>query len=107
MSAWQFTDATNKNVWRLTANGGTHATLAANLSAAELAATLPADPPPAVSQEELDVISVRGHAKLTALRALTPAQAGAWVQTNVVTLADAKDLLATMASAMAVLARRL
>lgn len=67
----------------------------------------PADPPPPPTQDELDVTAARQYAKLQALRNMTPAEVGAWVDANVNNLADAKDVLKTLAIAVCVLARRL
>jgi ABC-type uncharacterized transport system involved in gliding motility auxiliary subunit len=57
--------------------------------------------------DEADAKVARGNAKLAALARLTPAQTQAWVAANVNTLADAKDVIATLAVAVSVLARRL
>jgi hypothetical protein len=57
--------------------------------------------------DEADAKVARGNAKLAALAKLTPAQTQAWVAANVNTLADAKDVIATLAVAVSVLARRL
>ena len=54
-----------------------------------------------------DAIAARADAKLAALGNMTPAQARAWVQANVSNLADAKDVLGTLAAAVSVLSRRL
>ena len=57
--------------------------------------------------DEADAKVARGNSKLAALAKLTPAQTQAWVSANVNTLADAKDVIATLAVAVSVLARRL
>lgn len=67
----------------------------------------PADPLPAPSQDEADAAAAKSYAKLQALMAMTPAQVQAWVSANVTNLAQAQDAIATLAIAVAVLARRL
>jgi hypothetical protein len=67
----------------------------------------PQDPPPPLAQEEIDVAAAKTDGAIVALKAMTPAQARAWVSANVNTLADAKSLLSTMAAILCVLARRL
>lgn len=62
-------------------------------------------PPP--TQDQLDVAAAKAYAKLTALKTMTPAQIQAWVTANVTTLAAAQDAIATLAIAVAILARRL
>jgi hypothetical protein len=57
--------------------------------------------------DEADAKSARNNVKLAALAKLTPAQTQAWVAANVNTLADAKDVIATLAVAVSLLARRL
>lgn len=54
-----------------------------------------------------DATTARADGKLQALADMSPAQARAWVAANVTTLADAKDVLATLAAAVSVLARKL
>ena len=54
-----------------------------------------------------DTAAAKADNAITALKAMTPAQARAWVNTNVNSLADAKQLLGTMAAVICVLARRL
>src|SRR3972149_2198836 len=46
-------------------------------------------------QSRADIATVRSHVKLQALAALNPAQVRGWVETNVNSLADAKDVLVT------------
>ena len=53
-----------------------------------------------------DSAIIAGDAKLRALASMSPAEARAWVATNVTNLAEAKDLLGTMAAVLTVLARR-
>lgn len=76
------------------------------------------DPIPAPTGEELaaaekiakdaaDASNAKGDAKLNALATMTPPQARAWVAANVTNLADAKDVLATLAVAVSVIARKL
>lgn len=63
------------------------------------------DPPPPPSQEDLDLAAAKGDAKLEAVKTMTPAQIRNWVDTNVTNLAQAKDLLATLAVAVSILWR--
>ena len=63
--------------------------------------------PPIVTQDELDALAARQYAKLAALMVMTPAQIQAWVVANVTTLATAQDAIATLATAVGILARRL
>ena len=56
---------------------------------------------------EADVQEANGDAKLSALADMSPAQVRAWVAANVANLADARDVLATLAVAVSVLSRRL
>lgn len=56
---------------------------------------------------EADAAAAKGDAKLSALTDMSPTQVRAWVAANVATLADAKDVLATLAVAVSVLSRRL
>ena len=58
-------------------------------------------------KHEADATAAKADAKLTALGAMSPAQARAWIAANVTNLADAKDVLGTLAAAVCVLARRL
>jgi hypothetical protein len=58
-------------------------------------------------QQVQDIAAARQNAKLQALATRTPAQVQAWVDANVNNLADAKDVLSTLAVAVSVLARRL
>lgn len=55
---------------------------------------------------EADAEAAKDDGKLQVLASMTPAQARAWVATNVTSLAEAKDLLGTMAALLTVLARR-
>lgn len=68
---------------------------------------LPADPPPAPTQDELDAAAARQYAKLKALAGMTPAQVQAWCQANITDLVSARDAITTLAIAVSVLARRL
>ena len=54
-----------------------------------------------------DATAAKADAKLTALADMSPAQVRAWVGANVANLADAKDVLATLAVAVSILSRRL
>lgn len=76
--------------------------------------TDPYIPPPeevaAVAKQramETDKTVARQNTKLQALAEMTPAQVQAWVEANVRTLPDAKDLLGTLAVAVSILARQL
>jgi len=53
-----------------------------------------------------DAVAARGDAKLLAIADMSPPQARAWVNDNVKTLADAKDVLATLAVAVSILSRK-
>jgi hypothetical protein len=55
----------------------------------------------------IDAATAKADTAITALKAMTPSQARAWVAANVNTLVDAKSLLGTMAAVLCVLARRL
>lgn len=63
------------------------------------------NPPP--TQDQQDAEAAKQYAKLSALRGMTPAQVGAWVDANVTNLAQAQDAIKTLAIAVSVLARRL
>ena len=54
-----------------------------------------------------DAAAAKADAKLAALADMSPAQVRAWVTDNVKTLADAKDVLATLAVAVSVITKRL
>jgi hypothetical protein len=58
-------------------------------------------------QDAADAADARTHAKLTALKKMTPAQVQAWVTANVTNLAQAQDAISTLAVAVGILARRL
>ena len=64
-------------------------------------------PPNPITQDQLDLDVVRKDSKLKTLSEMTPAQVKTWIANNVNTLADAKDLLSTLAIAVSILARRL
>lgn len=66
-----------------------------------------ADPLPATTQGELNMIAARNYAKLTALVGMTPSDISAWVDANINTFSDAKDALKTLAIAISVLGRRI
>ena len=63
--------------------------------------------PTAAEKQSADAAAAKADAKVAALGEMTPAQVRAWVQANVSSLADAKDVLATLAVAVSVLARRI
>lgn len=54
-----------------------------------------------------DENAAKNYTKLSALKNMNPGQVDSWVQTNVNTLADAKDTIKTLAIAVSILARRL
>ena len=54
-----------------------------------------------------DAATAKADAKLSALADMSPAQVRTWVADNVKTLADAKDVLATLAVAVSVITKRL
>ena len=54
-----------------------------------------------------DVADAKADAKLSALADMSPAQVREWVNAQVKTLADAKDVLATLAVAVSVITKRL
>lgn len=70
----------------------------------QAAADLAAIPP---TKDQIDATAAHADVAISAIKAMTPAQARAWVALNVNTLADAKSLLGTMAAMLCVLARRL
>ena len=63
--------------------------------------------PTPATQDELDRAAARAYVKLNALKTMTPAQVQAWVAANVTTLAQAQDAIATLAIAVAIIARQL
>ena len=68
---------------------------------------LPKDPAPLPTQDEIDATAAKTYGKLAALKGMTPAQVQAWVDANILTLADVKDALKTLAVAASILARRI
>ena len=63
-----------------------------------------------IAQEQVnaaDIAAAKSYAKLQALRTMTPAQIQAWVAANVTNLAQAQDVITTLAIAVGILARRL
>ena len=54
-----------------------------------------------------DASAAKADAKLSALADMSPAQVREWVNAQVKTLADAKDVLATLAVAVSVITKRL
>ena len=54
-----------------------------------------------------DAATAKADAKLSALADMSPAQVRAWIAANVTNLADAKDVLATLAIAVSILTRRI
>lgn len=59
------------------------------------------------AKDAADVATAKAYGKLTALKAMTPAQVQAWVAANVTNLAQAQDAIATLAIGVSVLARRI
>ena len=59
------------------------------------------------AQDATDAATAKADAKVAAIGAMTPAQVKAWVTANVSTLADAKDLITTLAVVISILARKL
>ena len=62
---------------------------------------------PPASKDTQDEIEARKYGKLTALQIMTPAEVQAWVATDVKTLAQTQDAIATLAIAVSILARKL
>jgi hypothetical protein len=62
---------------------------------------------PVISQDDQDRIDARTYSKLTALKAMTPAQVQAWVTANVTNISQAQDAIATLAIAVGIMARQL
>ena len=60
-----------------------------------------------IARDAADAGAAKVDAKLNALAAMTPAQVRAWVAANVTNLADAKDVLSTLAVAVSIIARKL
>lgn len=58
------------------------------------------------SEKDKDRAQVKGDALLNTLKSITPEQAAQWVDSNVNSLADAKNLLKTMARVITYLVRR-
>ena len=77
--------------------------------------TLPTGPAPAEvaaqialrEQRAAERSDARAYAKLQTLAGMSPTQIATWVNTNVTTLADAKDAIKTLAIAVGILARDL
>lgn len=59
------------------------------------------------TKDAADASAARTYGKLTALKAMSPAEVQAWVAANVTNLAQAQDAIATLAIAVGILARRL
>lgn len=62
---------------------------------------------PAVAKEAAAKAAAKQNVKLQALAELSPAEVQVWVEANVRTLPDAKDLLATLAVAVSILAKQI
>ncbi len=80
------------------------ATAVAAIAARKTAATAAAT---AQAKIAGDAAAAKGDSKLQAMADMSPSQARAWVNDNVKTLADAKDVIATLAAAVSVLTRRI
>lgn len=61
----------------------------------------------AAAKDAQDAADAKAHVKLNALKAMSPLQVQTWVTNNVTTLAQAQDAIATLAIAVAILARGL
>ena len=99
-----------------TANPADVEQLGRDIHAMALLGTVAAKPDPtqaeidaaaARAKATADAIAAKADAKLSALGNMTPVQVRTWVGANVTNLADAKDVLATLAVAVSILARRL
>jgi hypothetical protein len=106
---WQYTDATQLVVVH---SDGLRSCLVATpeIQAWMALGNVPDPPPPpspADMQNVADIAAAKAYSKLTALAAMSPAQVQAWVVANVTTLPTAQDAIATLAIAVAILARRL
>jgi hypothetical protein len=106
---WKYTDSTNTVVYRINEDGSCESHLVEVIAdwLAEGNTPEPADPPPPLTKDELDIIAAKTHAKLVALKNMTPAQVQAWCDANITNLAQARDALTTLAIAVSILARRL
>lgn len=96
---WKYRDSRRLIVFKADAGGGVIEMPAYGVSFGETID--PEDSPDPDSQ------TARQYAKLQALAAMTPAQVLAWVQQHVTDLPTAQDVIATLAVAVSVLARRL
>ena len=99
-----------------TANAADVEQLGRDIHALALLGVVEAELPPTQAQIDFeaaqakataDATAAKADAKLTALGNMSPAQVRAWVVANVTNLADAKDVLATLAVAVSVLARKI
>lgn len=61
----------------------------------------------AAAQALADVQEAKADAQVIALATMTPAQAAQWIETNVTSLATAKDALKVMAKIQCLLARQI
>lgn len=114
MTPWKYTDATHRVVFRILDDGSMQSELATNRDVLDWLAAPVSPPnaildpdPPVLSQTDQDIAAAKAYQKLVALMGMTPAQVQAWVATNVTTLAQAQDAIATLAIAVGILARRL
>lgn len=110
MTPWKYTSAANKVVFRITDDGQVESCVVAAIAAwiAEGNTPLPADPPLPPTQDEIDADAARTYPKLAALKGMTPAQASAWVETNITGIPPAaKDFLKTIAMLACVQARKI
>lgn len=67
----------------------------------------PKDSDPLPTQEHIDAIAAKADVEVIALSAMTPAQARAYVLTNINSLSDAKAFLGRVAAILSVLTKSL
>jgi hypothetical protein len=109
-TAWKYTDASHKAVMRTNDDGSLESCSSDRVDVVAWVAAgnaILAPDPVVLSQDDKDIAAARAYAKLTALMGMTPAQVQAWVAANVTTLAQAQDVITTLAIAVSILARRL
>lgn len=105
MTTWKFTDATRRIVAR-SIGESTESRLVEALDEDERGKVLDADPV-VRSKDDVDLDAARADAEVLALAAMTPAEAAAWVDANVTTIATARTALRRMVKVLCILARRL
>lgn len=89
-----------------TDENGTHGVHASTLTPQQLSTVDPYIPSPQ-PQSEIDISAAKNYAKLQALKYMSPTQVMDWVDSNVTTLAQARDAIKTLAIAVSILARRM